>query len=35
MKANLTEREFEQFSAYLDGQLSPSETKRMEEQIRI
>jgi hypothetical protein len=35
MKANLSMREFEQFSAYLDGQLSPVDTKRMEEQLRV
>jgi hypothetical protein len=34
MKANLTVREFEQFSAYLDGQLPPNEVKRLEEQLR-
>lgn len=33
MKANLTVRDFELFSAYLDGQLSPAEIKRLEEQL--
>jgi hypothetical protein len=35
MKANISERTFEQFSAYLDGQLSPAEAKNLEEQIRL
>jgi hypothetical protein len=30
MKANLSTREFEQLSAYLDGQLSPAESKQLE-----
>ena len=34
MKANLTAREFEQFSAYLDGQLTPGEAAKIEELLR-
>lgn len=30
----LTLREYEQISAYLDGQLSPAETRKLEEQIK-
>lgn len=32
---NLTLKEYEQFSAYLDGQLSASETRKLEEQLKL
>ncbi|GAP08552.1 hypothetical protein ATHL_03457 [Anaerolinea thermolimosa] len=34
MSSRLSLRDYEQFSAYLDGQLSPAETRKLEEQLK-
>lgn len=34
MSSHLSLRDYEQFSAYLDGQLSPAETRKLEEQLK-
>lgn len=34
MSSHLSLRDYEQFSAYLDGQLSPAETHKLEEQLK-
>lgn len=34
MSSHLSLRDYEQFSAYLDGQLSPDETQKLEEQLK-
>ena len=34
MRAQINERDFEQLSAYMDGQLAPAEQRRLEERLR-
>src|SRR5512141_1837172 len=34
MRAQLTNHEYEQLSAYIDGQLAPGEQRRLEEHLR-
>lgn len=34
MSSHLSLKDYEQFSAYLDGQLSPAETRKLEEQLK-
>ena len=34
MRANLTTRDYEQLSAYIDGQLAPGEQRKLEERLR-
>ena len=35
MRAQLSNRDYEQLSAYIDGQLAPAEKRKLEERLRV